>query len=65
MESKAALCPFYVEEDKRTVKCEGLITKVCVHIFKTQDHKKRHKTNYCNACYSQCKHYEEVNKKYI
>lgn len=63
-ESKMVECPFYIEEDKRTITCEGAVSMRCIQQFKTHLEKENQKYSYCNACYKQCTHFQAVEKKY-
>lgn len=64
MISKMAKCPFYVEEDKNTIKCEGLVSTQSIHRFNHKSDKDGHKDKFCNNLYSACKYFQAVEKKY-
>lgn len=55
-------CPFYIEEDKENIKCEGLLPDtVCVHLFANSIKKREYEKNVC--CVNggkKCKHYRNV-----
>ena len=62
--SETAKCPFYQDETRNTIKCEGELSQYCVQIFKTADEKKTHKSEYCDSKYVNCVHWKRVYKKY-
>lgn len=62
--SENVRCPFYSEETKNAIKCEGVISKTCKHNFETSTQKKKHKGKYCNRTYFECPYYKQVNSKY-
>lgn len=58
-------CPFYKEEDEKTIKCTGTVSKVCSQCFKTPKRKQAVKEEYCNTFnYRNCPHYKEVLKSF-
>lgn len=63
--SEEVLCPFYDEETRNTLKCEGVFSKTCNQNFLTSVQKKNHKAKYCNKDYFSCPHFKQVNNKYI
>lgn len=57
-------CPFYCEESKNSIKCEGIISTTCKHNFETSLQKKKHKEKYCNRDFMSCPCYGEIKIKY-
>lgn len=62
--SEKVLCPFYVAENKATIKCEGKMSAYEIFIFKNCRAKRTHVEKFCQKNYRQCKHYNAVNEKY-
>ena len=59
------ICPFYKEEDKLIIKCEGIVSQVCSQQFRTQKRKEAAKENFCNTYnYKSCPHFKAVEVKY-
>lgn len=59
------ICPFYKEETKNTITCEGVIGENCRQAFSDSMQKKAHKKEYCNAFnYSNCLHCKQLEIKY-
>ena len=57
-------CPFYEDETKNSIKCEGVFSKTTEQNFENSTIKKEHKKKYCDNNYSECKHFKNVNEKY-
>ncbi len=57
-------CPFYDEETRNKIKCEGVFSKTCDQNFETSIKKKKHKEKYCNKDFYSCPHYKQVRPKY-
>lgn len=57
-------CPFYHEETRNAIKCEGVFSKTCTFNFENAIKKKKHKEKYCNLNFKKCPHYEKANAKY-
>lgn len=62
--SEKVKCPFYDEETRNSIKCEGTFSRTCNQNFINSKAKQKHKEKYCNYDYLSCPHYEQVNKKY-
>lgn len=62
--SEDVKCPFYKQETRSAIKCEGDFAESCTYGFKNPDKKKKHKERYCNTDYKKCPHYSEVEAKY-
>ena len=63
--SESVGCPFYNNETKNTVKCEGAFSVFTVFVFGSALQKKKHKQKYCNWDYIHCPNYQKVNEKYF
>ena len=57
-------CPFYREETKNTLKCEGEFSETCTFTFQHRQNKNLHKAKYCKTEYCKCPHFLKVRKKY-
>lgn len=62
--SEKTKCPFYKDETKNSIKCEGDFSKSANQNFENSTLKKEHKKTFCDNEYSKCHHYENVKKKY-
>ena len=62
--SQEVQCPFYKDETKNAVRCEGIFGSSCVCNFKNTKEKKTHKRAFCNTNYDKCLLYEAIIKKY-
>lgn len=60
--SEKTLCPFYKDETKNSIKCEGEISISSNQNFENATAKKEHKKVFCDKNYSQCNHFKSVNK---
>lgn len=61
--SEKTKCPFYKDETKNSIRCEGVFSKTTNQNFENSTQKKEHKTEYCDKDYSKCHHYKNVNEK--
>ncbi len=58
-------CPYYDEESKNNIKCEGTISKTCTHNFKSSAQKRKHKNKFCDTFdFKNCPHFKQIQKKY-
>lgn len=57
-------CPFYEDETKNTLKCEGEFSQSCTFVFLSSTKKNNHKFKYCNQKYNLCPHFKRVREKY-
>ena len=62
--SQEVLCPFYKDETKNTIRCEGLISDACINNFVNKKEKKEHKEIYCCDDYKKCPIAEALYLKY-
>lgn len=64
--SKSAVCPFYRQEERQKVHCEGLKQGMSTHlVFTGKEQLEKHKEEYCCNLqnYINCPIYEAVAKK--
>lgn len=64
MISKLAKCPFYIDEDKNIIRCEGLVSTQAIQRFDHCVDKDKHKRKHCNENYENCLFFQSVEKKY-
>lgn len=66
MVSKSVICPFYTEEDRQTIFCEGLEPGTSVHLaFSTPPLLKTYKKRFCECTrYKKCLIAQMLFKKY-
>ena len=57
-------CPYYKDESKNSIKCEGDISITTNQNFENSTQKKEHKKIYCDKDYSNCRHYKVVKEKH-
>ena len=57
-------CPFYKNESKNSIRCEGVISITCSNNFNTSTEKKKHLEKHCCDKYEDCEIYKVVCKKY-
>ena len=62
--SEKVKCPFYKEETKNSIKCEGVISINCTQTFEDAHKKISFKSKYCEKDYFNCEHFIQVEKKY-
>lgn len=65
--SKYVVCPFYHNEDKQTMYCEGVITDATLlNSFRSNFDKSEYKTKYCCSMdgHKKCPVAESLYKKY-
>ena len=60
-----AKCPFYKDETKNSIKCEGTFCESCLQLFSSASQKKQFKERHCNTFdFKNCSHFRNVNRKY-
>ena len=58
-------CPFYKEETRNSISCEGIFGCSCVHTFATATEKKNHKEKFCDVFnFKKCILYQSINSTY-
>lgn len=62
--SKCVICPFYIGDDKKSIKCEGEICPSVINIFTSTEKKQAYLRQYCDDEYQNCKHAKKIVKKY-
>lgn len=62
--AESVKCPFYSDETKNTIKCEGTFSAFNAFVFGSAAQKKKHKHKHCNWDYIHCPHYQQVQEKY-
>ena len=58
-------CPFYKDETKNTIRCEGIFSSAVSNNFETSTHKEKHKVECCCTRYQDCVLYRAVYAKYL
>ena len=58
------VCPFYIEQSKNTIKCEGIISVTCNNNFSTAVEKREHQLRTCCNNYRSCAVYRILDLKY-
>lgn len=56
-------CPFYKEENKNTIKCEGLFSPELTNNFLTAKKKQEYREAHCCVKYMECELYKANEKK--
>ena len=57
-------CPFYKDESKNSIRCEGIISITCSSNFGSTKEKKKHREKHCCDKYKDCDIYKLVDMKY-
>lgn len=58
-------CPFYITEEGKKIRCEGLERGCCTVLeFRGKKFKDEVKEKFCTGDYEKCKLYALINKKY-
>lgn len=57
-------CPFYKDETKNSIKCEGIVSVACINNFDNAREKKKHKAKYCCDQYNSCPLNKSIMLKY-
>ena len=58
-------CPFYKDETKNTIRCEGIFTNAISNNFEYSGQKRKHRDAYCCKKYRDCTLYRVVTSKYF
>ena len=62
--SEKVLCPFYKDETRNSIRCEGVISVACVNNFEIVEDKKQHLEMYCCSDYEKCPQAKALYEKY-
>ena len=62
--SEKVLCPFYKDETRNSIRCEGVISVACISNFAETEQKKQHSEKFCCLHYEECPLAEALYKKY-
>lgn len=63
--AKDVICPFYSDDTRNSIKCEGLFSTSSTQNFKTSAERNRHIQRYCNTFnYKKCPYAEAMLLKY-
>lgn len=62
--SQDVKCPFYKDETKNTIRCEGIFSAALSNNFDSAQSKKEHVKKYCCKHFKECSLYKVVNQKY-
>ena len=57
-------CPFYKDETRNSIRCEGIVSVACNNNFENSRQKKEHKKRYCCADFDSCLLNKAVMLKY-
>ena len=58
-------CPFYKDETKNSLSCEGIFGCTCIHTFATATEKKHHKEKFCDVfAFKDCILYKSIFSTY-
>ena len=58
-------CPFYKEETKNTIRCEGIVSEALQNNFRETKNKKIFRKRFCCNNYEKCPLFQSINSKYI
>ena len=59
--AEKTICPFYKNETKNSLSCEGIFSCSCTNNFLTAEEKKRHKKMFCDTfIYKDCILYQSI-----
>lgn len=63
--SQDVKCPFYKNETKNSISCEGIFGCTCIHTFASRIEKKNYKQKYCDVFdFKKCILYKSINSTY-
>lgn len=62
--SEKVKCPFYKEDTKNSIRCEGVISIACSNNFEAAEKKRQHLELYCEKEYEKCPHAKVLYEKY-
>lgn len=58
--SQKTKCPFYKDETKNSIRCEGDFSITVNQNFENSTQKKEYKKQCCDEDFSKCRHYKDV-----
>lgn len=60
-----AKCPFFQHSNKQKITCEGITDGCITNLeFKTKEKRNRHRRQFCDSEYKNCKIYKVLEEKY-
>lgn len=63
--AKNAVCPFYVEQSNKTIRCEGIVSHTLINAFKSGKKRDMHLDRFCNSFnYAGCAIARQLLKEY-
>lgn len=63
--SAYVVCPFYTDEEKQMIRCEGLEKDTSIHLaFASHEQLRSYKKRYCNVQYCGCRIAQMLEGKY-
>ncbi len=62
--SEKVLCPFYKDETRNSIRCEGVISVACANNFDVTAAKNQHLEQYCCSDYKKCPQAKALYQKY-
>lgn len=63
-ESKQVKCPYYRDETKNTIRCEGVFSPAISNNFESSNAKREYEKNICDEKYTDCELFKAIGKKY-
>lgn len=58
-------CPYYKEEEKQKIFCEGVQEGSAIHLaFDTPQNLRDYKNHFCKGCYNKCLIADAMNRKW-
>ena len=62
--SNLVKCPFYRDETKNTIRCEGIFSEALSNNFEFTKIKKSYRNEHCCRNYNDCQMYKMLDNKY-
>ena len=56
-------CPFYKGSDEKNIRCEGVVSPICIQRFRSVKRRSSVIEFYCASDYQECRHYKSVIQK--
>lgn len=63
--SSTVLCPFYKNDQEKSIVCEGVYSKCIILSFGKKAKKDEHVKYYCARNFKECEIYKILEKKYV